>query len=425
MDKDMASPFHVAGADTVIAVSPTRNVIHTCDPAVTTQIFRRSNFRKPAELIELLNVFGPGLTGSEGPEGRLYRKVTAPFFTEQTMDQVWNTSIESIGALMQSLVAAQQPSELLQQSERERRSLRSIMASMTLHNVFTNTTTTTTLSACAKLSYLLFQARLPPPAISGNIFAFLFAGHEANANTLTIAVFLLALHPSIQSSLQHTIDVHLANCPPKNSTYTTHYPLLKDSLVAAVINETLRLFTILPFLPKTTPEFPSSITVKGRTHVLPPNTLVLINTSATHRHPAYWPAPEAPRHGSAPYPVSSFNPGYWLQPQPGGGDFLRPQPGSFVPFSEGGRGCLGRQFAMVELCAQLAGIFSDWSVELVQDGTLGWEGAKVRAEQVLSEGVVFDMTLRPTEMVPVRFVRREAKTGPKPLVGLKRRCGNQ
>jgi cytochrome P450 len=183
----------------------------------------------------------------------------------------------------------------------------------------------------------------------------------------------------------------------------------------AVINETLRLFTILPFLPKTTPELPSSIAVKGRIHVLPPNTLVLINTSATHRHPAHWPAPEAPCYGSAPHPVSSFNPGYWLHPQPGGGLFLRPQRGSFVPFSDGARGCLGRQFAMVELCAQLVGIFSNWSVELVEDETSGWEGAKARAEQILSEGVVFDMTLRPMEMVPVRFVRREVKTRSEPV----------
>lgn len=104
-------------------------MIHTCDPGVSAQIFRRSEFRKPVELIELLNVFGPGLTGSEGAEGRLYRKVTAPFFTEQTMDKVWRTSIESTGILMQTLAVSQC-------SAQSARSLRSMVASMTLHNVF-------------------------------------------------------------------------------------------------------------------------------------------------------------------------------------------------------------------------------------------------------------------------------------------------
>lgn len=65
---------------------------------------------------------------------------------------------------------------------------------------------------------------------------------------------------------------------------------------------------------------------------------------------------------------------------------------------------------MVELCAQLVGIFSEWNVELVADERTGWEGARMRAEGTLSKGVVFDMTLRPGEMVPVQFVRREVRT---------------
>lgn len=142
---------------------------------------------------------------------------------------------------------------------------------------------------------------------------------------------------------------------------------------------------------------------------MPPNTLILINTSATHRHPVHWPAPLATLRGSAPFPVASFNPGFWLQSQSGAGHFLHPQPGSFIPFSDGGRGCLGRQFAMVELCAQLVGIFYKWNVELVEDERTGWEGARRRAEEILSKGVVFDMTLRPGKMVPVQFVRRDFK----------------
>ena len=256
---------------------------------------------------------------------------------------------------------------------------------------------------------LLSQAGLPSPAVKGNVFSFLFAGHEANANTLTVALFLLALHPSIQTSLQRTIDNQLADCPSRDSTYATHYPLFKDSIVAAVINETLRLYTILPFLPKTTPEQPSSVTVKGRTHVLPPNTLVLINTSATHRHPELWPAPRTPLNGSPPYPVSSFNPDFWLQSRPDGDHFLRPRPGSFIPFSDGARGCLGRQFAMVELCAQLVAICSEWEVTLVKDEKTGWGATRSKAEEILSKDVLFDMTLRPTKTVPVRFVRREVK----------------
>ncbi|KAL8861937.1 MAG: hypothetical protein Q9178_001807 [Gyalolechia marmorata] len=446
-------PFRTAKADTFVAVSPSRNVIHTCDPDVAAQIFRRSEFRKPLELIGLLNVFGPGLTGSEGAEGRLYRKVTAPFFNERTLQEVWRVSIESVEVLLRDLSA-----DTLSSSWKEGRDLRSMVAGMTLHNVFAvcfgktddrgekagyrmeetvppghkigfRQSILSTLDHIGIMAFmpklilnLLHQAKLPPPAVKGNIFSFLFAGHEANANTLTITLFLLALHPSMQLQLQDTIDTHLADCAASRTNYSTHYPLFKESIVIAVINETLRLFTILPFLPKTTPKAPTSMEIKGEKHVLPPDTLVLINTSAIHRHPAHWPATTSgePRHGYPPYPASSFNPGHWLGPRSKGGGnddkFLHPEPGSFVPFSDGARGCLGRQFAMVELCAQLVGIFSEWSVELVvEDEKSGWEGARARAERTLSEKVVFDMTLRPGEMVPIRLVRRKGGGGFKRL----------
>ena len=104
-------------------------MIHTCDPEVSNQIFRRNEFTKPVELIELLNIFGPGLTGSEGEQGRLYRKITAPFFTEQTMDQVWRTSMNNIRTLMRDLMVGP--------VHGSSRSLRSMIARMTLHNLLT------------------------------------------------------------------------------------------------------------------------------------------------------------------------------------------------------------------------------------------------------------------------------------------------
>ena len=79
----------------------------------------------------------------------------------------------------------------------------------------------------------------------------------------------------------------------------------------------------------------------------------------------------------------------------------------------------------MELCAQIARIFEEWSVELIFEGMddddddvigigeeevekrKGWQEARRRAEETMSKGVTFDMTLRPKEMVPVRFVKRK------------------
>ena len=186
----------------------------------------------------------------------------------------------------------------------------------------------------------------------GNLFIFMFAGHEANANTLMFTLLLLACHPSIQKLLQQDIDKiqSHATSDDHNWSYESIYPALTESMVFAVINETLRVASVLPFLPKIGPKgSPQSIKIADHTHIIPANTLIIINVSATHQHPNYWPQPRNSQVSAMPSnPVASFNPQYWLgsrdaytqgSSQPHG--FLRPQPGSFVPFSDGSRGCLG------------------------------------------------------------------------------------
>ena len=57
------------GTDTYIVVSPSQNTLITCEPEAVNQILRGKGFDKPAELIKLLNVFGPTITGAENKEG--------------------------------------------------------------------------------------------------------------------------------------------------------------------------------------------------------------------------------------------------------------------------------------------------------------------------------------------------------------------
>jgi hypothetical protein len=46
---------------------------------------------------------------------------------------------------------------------------------------------------------------------------------------------------------------------------------------------------------------------------------------------------------------------------------FKPVKGSYIPFSDGFRSCIGRRFAQVELLAAFAVIFSQFSVELAVD----------------------------------------------------------
>lgn len=259
-------------------------------------------------------------------------------------------------------------------------------------------------------------ALLSKNEVLGNMFIFMFAGHEANANTLVFIILLLACRPGVQKSLQQDISSILGHKPASQWSHETDFPLLMETHVGAVINETLRLFTVLPFIPKVVGEIPQSIAIAERTCVLPAKTLVLINTSATHRNPKYWAEPRGGCRDFGRTGIADFNPSQWLrQVEKNTGPFLRPKPGSFIPFSEGGRGCLGRRFALVELCATVSRIFSEYTVELaieglpsnasVEEKINGWQNGRRQAEHALSSEVEFHMALRMIGIIPVNFVR--------------------
>ncbi len=240
------------------------------------------------------------------------------------------------------------------------------------------------------------------------------AGYETSANTLTYAIALLACRPDLQKAMQADLDRILGERSSSNWFYETDFPKVLDGYVGAVMNETLRLYSVLPFFPKTTRETPKSFTFNGRDYTVPADTLILINTSATHRNPKYWPAAVPIAGDGAPYPVSSFDPSRWLNKDKGTSAFS-PTPGSYVPFSDGPRACIGKRFAQAQFCAVMATIFKDYSVELAVDNSQAaekgvsespWEKAKRNAEQELSAGVGFLMSLKMKGKIPLRLVKR-------------------
>ena len=274
---------------------------------------------------------------------------------------------------------------------------------------------------------------LSAPAVLGNIFVFMFAGHESSSNTLLFVVILLACHPGIQQDLQHDID-HIIGADDSslesanNYSYSQHYNALSRGMVGAVINETMRLFTVLPFLAKSVPpeSTPQPLRLSNDyTHMVPVNTLILINTSAVHRHPQYWPDETSARNIAYHNPVAAFNPHRWLtcrERQMGGRESgkpsgsLHPAPGTYIPFSDGIRGCIGKKFALVELVALVTRIFSRYSVELaIEDVDLAkgddkrtlWNRARWRVEKEMYEGISFKTSLKLGGKVPIVFMKRD------------------
>lgn len=251
---------------------------------------------------------------------------------------------------------------------------------------------------------------IAPAAVLGNIFVFLMAGYETSANTLTFAMTLLACRPDLQRHLQADLDRILGDRPTNNWSYQADFPQLLDGYLGAVLCETLRLYSILPFVPKTTKEKPQPFSSNGREYIVPADTLILMDTSAAHRNPKYWPEAVSRGNDGLPFPVSSFDPARWLTKRNSVSAFS-PVAGSFIPFSDGPRTCMGKRFAQAEICAVMAALYKNYSIELAvkddeRDYQERWQEARQEAEKGLSTGVGFLMSLKMTRDVPLRLVRR-------------------
>lgn len=254
--------------------------------------------------------------------------------------------------------------------------------------------------------------------VLGNCFIMILAGHETTANTLRYSIMMLAMHPELQIKLQDEINRILGDREPD---YERDYQLLAEGWCGAIMNETLRFFPPVTNLPKST-KAPQPITYNKKTHIIPGGIQIHLNTIALHRNPRFWVPAGKTEEEAQPL---SYRPERWLLEKkqtegmdfgeedglaPEGKDtskaFYRPYRGSFIPFSDGARACLGRKFANVEFVAILAILFRDYSVELeVKEGET-WEDAKRRAwEHVEDSGSV--ITLQPKGPdIGVQWVKR-------------------
>ena len=280
----------------------------------------------------------------------------------------------------------------------------------------------------------------------GNAFVLMLAGHETTANTLHFSLIFLAMHRESQKRLQQDIDKVFQGNPMEQWTYEEHFPKLFGGMAAAVMNETLRLLQPVVNIPKSTaPGRPQNLSMGSKTYTMPGGTHIFLS-SAIHRNPKYWPAPTnaSSMSTTGARDVDTFRPERWLSTSrledsfvdighddedfrgPSGEDtsasLFKPVKGSYIPFSDGFRSCIGRRFAQVEILAVLAVIFSQYSVELAveewasDDEVAAMDGqgreevyakAVERAEWVLKTKVatIITLQLRGTS-IPIRLVRR-------------------
>ena len=236
--------------------------------------------------------------------------------------------------------------------------------------------------------------------IYGNLFIYNMAGHESTANTIATSIAYLAAAPKWQDWLHEEL-AHVAtshpSLQPQDWSYETTYPALKRC--QAIQLETLRLHGSTVFLPKSTGNAATPLTIAGRQHLIPANTFVVTNSQALHCDPKIW--------GSD---ALVWRPDRWIS-NPGAPlgeeELLEPSPGSFVGWAEGPRICPGMKFSQVEFVGVIAVLFSSCTVSPKRQDGESEEGAKGRLVNMIEDSGITAITLQMRRPRDVGLVWRE------------------
>ena len=146
--------------------------------------------------------------------------------------------------------------------------------------------------------------------------------------------------------------------------------------------------------------------MENKSHIVPPNTTIIINVQALHVNPGIW--------GSD---VLSWRPDRWLLSQsrvasisPETTRFIDPQSGSYIPWADGPRVCLGRKFSKVEFVATMAQLFGRYRVRPAAERGMPEEEARRRCLEMVKDSAITAITLQmrdPRRMALVWEVREQ------------------
>ncbi|KAG9239645.1 cytochrome P450 monooxygenase-like protein [Amylocarpus encephaloides] len=229
--------------------------------------------------------------------------------------------------------------------------------------------------------------------ILGNAFLMIVAGHETTANSIHFSLVELAINPKPQRLAQKEVQNIFGDEPPEKWDYESSINSLLGGILGAVLNEELRLMPPVIAIPKSvTSDKDQELIVDGKKFTMPAGSRIALNTVGTQRNPRYWPS-QPSVVSDRKDDLNDFRPERWLT-KPGSdgklpldsaedsdddddfGGFtgksshaklFHPVRGSYLPFSDGPRSCVGRRLAQVKIMAVLAVIFQKYSIELAVD----------------------------------------------------------
>lgn len=187
--------------------------------------------------------------------------------------------------------------------------------------------------------------------VKSAIVDFVGGGIYTVANTLTMALFLLASNPSVQEQLYREICQVFESDKEIGSDITIDMEKLEQlKFLKLCLKESYRLLPTIPGVARTL----QNDTVLSN-HLVPKNTLVFCNFMVACRLPQYFTDPD------------TYNPSRWERD----GSIENDLKFCLLPFGHGVRKCIGHNFAELEIYVALAKLIRSFKIS-----TLNGENAK-------------------------------------------------
>ncbi|CAH0560266.1 unnamed protein product [Brassicogethes aeneus] len=201
--------------------------------------------------------------------------------------------------------------------------------------------------------------------VINEVRTFFYAATDTSAHTVAFTCTLLGMHPEIQEKVYEEV----INVVGKDSPITSKdLPNLKYTEM--VVNESLRLFPVVPFVGR----FTTGEIDIGRL-VLPKGIEIGVLIFQLHRNEKYFPDP------------SKFDPDRFLPEE-----VAKRHPYSFLPFSGGPRNCIGWKYAMMMLKTSMATIVRNYKMHSNYKST---EEMELESHIILRTSHNLDLTFTP------------------------------